>query len=299
MRNVSHDQNDGTGIAKHVQDIGSICKLYCNAILCYTDPMHTYFAQVFKARISCCLIRARSPFSDMMMAAKTLLGAALVVMADAVLMVVRDVYENLDCTGQVVSRFQGRHETLSKCSETSPGSQIYQKYTCSGEGPATVLVASDSSCSNPNRTLTDQVGDCFLGGAAATCVDVDVVTITSYYWPNCTGTLGTDSSQEYSLGCTPTGDSYYQHSMKIEVSDSGLTELSRYFGNSNCTGQNLTQWIPCGGEDVCTRMSSTSYITVIGTAVNCPTGRTVVQAGAAVIYMDLPLLSSLLIPLLF
>ena len=247
-------------------------------------------AQVFKARISTLLSHPRAlAFSDMMMAAQALLGAALVVMADAVLMVVRDVYENLDCTGQVVSRFQGRHETLSKCSDASRGSQtLYSKYACSGEGPATFVLASDSSCSNPNRTLADSVEDCFFGSGPATCVDVEVVTIAGYYDSNCTEET---STHEYSQGCTPDGDYFTRRSTKIEVSDSGLIEHSVYGYTSNCTGLNYTQWIPCSG--VCTQMSSTSWV-----RASCPTGRTVVQAGAAVIYMDLPLLTSLLIPLL-
>ena len=143
-------------------------------------------------------------------------------MADAVLMVVRDVYENLDCTGQVVSRFQGRHETLSKCSDASRGSQtLYSKYACSGEGPATFVLASDSSCSNPNRTLANSVEDCFFGSGPATCVDVEVVTIAGYYDSNCTEET---STHEYSQGCTPDGDYFTRRSTKIEVSDSGLIE---------------------------------------------------------------------------
>ena len=98
----------------------------------------------------------------------TLLGAALVVMADAHLKLVLDYYSDDNCTGRVMAR--GYEEFHLVCAMEPNVPNTYRKYSCSGEGEATLGYYSDSSCSN----LTDSRSGCDNGVVAA-CMDVDYV----------------------------------------------------------------------------------------------------------------------------
>ena len=61
-------------------------------------------------------------------------------------------------------------------------------------------------------------------------------------------------ASKYALGCTPTG-SNGPASLKVEVSDSGVTEVTHYTGSYNCAGTPEMSWSsPCGG--VCTLVTN-------------------------------------------